>query len=122
METIFVGAGTHLWTEREDLIGQLYDEATWISLAWGFHPSIQVLVPVEAFVGQDPDQLFDEYVDDLLRKRFQLGSEPAVSYTDIFRQLHLAGWHPATNVVNTAISPPGSGSRSSTRLWVRDRR
>jgi hypothetical protein len=116
METIFTdppGPGSELWPDQYDLETQIFDEVSWIALAWGFHPSIQMLFPESVFGGQ---QGFDRYVESVLRKRFQPSNEPAVGYTEIFRQLHLAGWKPVTNVVNSANSTTAPGD--PTKLYI----
>lgn len=92
------GPASQFWGSSTDLARQLFDEVSWVSLAWGFHPSIQSLFPVDYFGG---DEDFDLFVEEYLRPRFLPDPDsPAKGYTEVFRQLHFAGWQPVTNVVN----------------------
>jgi len=76
---------------------QIVNEAIWMSLAWGFHPSIQNLLPENSnlppAVGTI-DLFVEEYVRDLFT-----GIGNNFGYTEISKQLHLAGWQPVTNAV-----------------------
>ena len=108
------GPAGKFWGSRVDLARQIFDEVSWIALAWGFHPSVDALFPSEFLHG---DEASDQFVDTYIRYRFALNDGgPAFGYTEIFRQLHLAGWQPATNVVNTADSTTAPGD--PTKLYI----
>jgi hypothetical protein len=76
---------------------QIVNEAIWISLAWGFHPSIHALLPKNNHL-PEPVETIDEFVEEHIRDLFT-GLDDNIGYTEISKQLHLAGWQPVTNAV-----------------------
>ena len=90
----------HFWKYDYNLFKQILHESAWIALEWGFHPSFTGLF--SGLFAEDQD--LDDLVDTHFRQAFVPGIYPDVGYTEIYRQLHFAGWQPVTNVVNTSIA------------------
>ncbi len=67
---------------------QIVNEAAWVALAWGFMPSISNIFRVI------DDNFFDSHILPL----FETDPQYGLSYTNIFRELHLSGWRPITNI------------------------
>lgn len=81
----------------ESMYRQIINESIWMSLAWGFHPSIQNLLPDndKLPVNDQTGARLDYFIENHVRGIF-IGPS---GYTEISRQLHLAGWTPVTNAV-----------------------
>ncbi len=94
-----------LWGDSDDswekMYEQIVNEAIWIDLAWGFHPGITVLLPVDESVPGD----LDEFVEEHIRGKYT-GSGGDLGYTAIYKELHLAGWHPINNAVTHVDGVP----------------
>ena len=76
-----------LFLNRETSRRQALYEASWIALAWGFMPSV-----TEMF--EDADTFYQScIVPGLFRDHINHAGR---SITNIFRELHLAGWRPRT--------------------------
>lgn len=81
------------WDETpETMFKQIVNEAVWMALAWGFHPSIHSLLPDY----NDSYGNLEDLIDGYIRPRF-LGDTNFEGYTMIYKRLHLAGWKPVTN-------------------------
>jgi len=105
LNTIFDQAGNatgqEMWTTAVDFFDQLVDEAGWLSLAWGFHPSPSAMFKgiIDGYLGGD--DRFDRLAEVVIHPLYVPGTpQNNVGFTEVFRQLHLAGWQPITNVVN----------------------
>ena len=96
----------------------LVNEATWMTLAWGFHPEITNYLP---WWGPEPgnqEAQYYDFVDTHLRPLFNHRDpyDPRIGYTHIFDELHLAGWDPVTNV---EIDLENSNQDISELYWER---
>lgn len=111
------GDGTQpLWVHSYDLFTQIVDEASWIAMAWGFHPSISAIFS-EVYL-ESEDEKFDRMVEDHLHALFVPGPLPGdAGITEVFRQLHLAGWQPITNAVNSA-QVSGGAQGDPSKLFI----
>lgn len=80
---------TTLWGDEDEFRTQVMYEAAWIALAWGFMPSITAM-----FRGD-----FTFY-DTFIKPIFGDDTIPVhgLALTSIFRELHVAGWRPRTQV------------------------
>ncbi len=99
----------HLYTDRDQVLLQLLNEATWSCLAYGFMPAMHNFLSVEegCFVDDDAKDEFYGYLPPdppgPARRAFWTSDSyilPRRGYTDIFKKLHKAGWQPVTNIVN----------------------
>jgi len=112
--------GQNFWANDHDLLTQIIDESSWLSLARGFHPSITGMFDAVITEYLGGDEGFDQLVEEYFHDSFIPGSNPAdVGFTEVFRQLHIAGWQPITNVVNTAQIGGQAGGDPSTLVLER---
>jgi len=119
MEVVFdeEGDGTQpLWVHNYDLFDQIVDEASWIALTWGFHPSITNIF--NDVFPESEDEKYDRMVENHLHDLFIAGTLPGdVGFTEVFKRLHVAGWKPITNAVNFA-QKSGSAQGDPSMLFI----